>query len=372
MSTTIVTTTPLQLPFALYSESAVASAAAAALAWHDHSVPREVALTRVMRALALARRANEGRPPAGANRPQEFIALFKEPLRSWIPQAQDQVLVEDGRSTTFCADVVAEFGTSPEAELVQRKVGDARATFAKRKRGDEEYTAFRSFLAKNGHARNEDAIRALVASGVPLLELFEEIPSTCRFKNGERGEVYCPCPRCTWPMMISGSVMQCSAAQCREVGARFTLDENGVAAPLGSKAAPQWISVVERLRLRYGAWRYTLLPGLEELSIAERVRRIAGTTVLLWPQRDQYDLHIEHGGREWRVDVKDWSDAGSLAASLQRHPHSAGPVCIVVPDRSVDQLPVLRERCTDTSYRFLSARQLIAEVKKASSKKVNE
>jgi hypothetical protein len=128
------------------------------------------------------------------------------------------------------------------------------------------------------------------------------------------------------------------------------------------------LALEDRLRLRRGAWRYTLLPGLAELDLARRLEAVPGASVELWPQRDRYDLLIRLAGSEWRVDVKDWTDGGSLAESLRQRPVS-GEAWIVVPDNRKHQVGLLEERCSQSGWRFATATSLLHLIESAARSK---
>src|SRR5205823_15100575 len=116
----------------------------------------------------------------------------------WLPVSVEERLVEDERPSEYCLDSIAESGNDCEAELVQSRVGDARATFALRANGDDEYAAFRQFLIEHGICRKTDAIRAVAPSGLAPADLYEDIPPDHRFCRGD--ELCWPCPVCGWPM----------------------------------------------------------------------------------------------------------------------------------------------------------------------------
>jgi hypothetical protein len=122
---------------------ALALAAKAVTAWYGGS-DRAVAFAALRDAMARAARATAGQIPARS--PREFLALLCRPVNSWLGLSPDEPLVEHGEPTAYCLDVIAEAGNGggePKAEVVQARVGDARATFSVRPQGDSEYAAFR-------------------------------------------------------------------------------------------------------------------------------------------------------------------------------------------------------------------------------------
>jgi hypothetical protein len=83
------------------------------------------------------------------------------------------------------------------------------------------------------------------------------------------------------------------------------------------------------VRVDTAVWRYITVPGAAELRLADRLRRL-GATVVLWPSRDLYDLHIEAGNRSWKVDVKEHATVERLVEKLHARPPAADT--IVLPD----------------------------------------
>src|SRR6266581_1943351 len=113
---------------------AIAMAARAAANWYSDELDRGTALTDLLRAMAWVARATRGEPRA--RRPNEFLALLQTPLANWLPVETEESLARDDRPTEYCLDVLAESGSDPEAELFQSRVGESRATFARRPNGD--------------------------------------------------------------------------------------------------------------------------------------------------------------------------------------------------------------------------------------------
>lgn len=337
------------------SDIAAALSARAAQAW---SAGSSDALARVMLAMSHAMRATAGKLPA--RRPHEFLDLLSKPIAEWLGGATDEVLLEAGQPSSYAMDLIAEGGSEPDAELVQQLVGDARASFATRADGEGEYRRFREFLVKHGTATKSEVLRALGPAGIALAKLFEPIAGIALVRR-DTTQVFFPCPRCQWPMRCDESRVECSSRRCRDAGARFRSSEQELI-PLANVAAPAAIPGEGRLQLHRAAWRYTLQPGLVEIDLAEQLRRISGTEVSLWPQRDLYDLDIRNSGGHWRIDVKDWSSAAALASRLQKRPPPA-EVRIVVPDEHRAHLHVLSERVV--SLRFQTVRELIHEVERA-------
>ena len=66
-------------------------------------------------------------------------------------------------------------------------------------------------------------------------------------------------------------------------------------------------------RGRYGG-TFTL-PGIMETDLRDHARRL-GADVSMWPNLDEFDLHIQLGRNVWRIDAKAWASPVALAHAL--------------------------------------------------------
>ena len=341
-------------------QAALAANAHAAIRWFGPAGPGE-SLSILLEAMAVSSRATNG--GLSARHPTEFVALLARPLCEWLPTTLDESLVQNDQPTDFCRDLFAEAGDDPEAELVQAKIGDSRKRFALVESGGErEYAAFRRFLIEHGISRRAEAQDAVAMSGVKPTELYEEIPATCRVKHSN-GSVFYSCPVCGWAMLSYETELACPWPECVADGARFQLDGDAPR-PLGGRLTPTPLAPDDYVRLKRGPWRYTLIPGLVELRLADALSAMEGVSVQLWPGRDRFDLLITiDGSRRWRVDVKDWSNPDALARRL-RQDDPLEDIFVVVPDRRRWQVPVLRHRLANTKWQVTSVGELIADVRR--------
>jgi hypothetical protein len=190
---------------------AIAKAAHATIAW---TTPQRTAdsLALLMDAMSAAARLS-------VRRPTEFLGLLAQSLSEWLPDAPPEALLDHDGPTSFCFDVASEAGPTPEAELVQERIADARRVFAQRPNGESEYRAFREFLITHGYAQHVDAIRALLPSKIPLADLFQEIVSDATLTVDGTAYFY-PCPRCRWPLRRRENTLSCACAECRAAGER--------------------------------------------------------------------------------------------------------------------------------------------------------
>lgn len=345
---------------------ALAKCAVAAIRWHDRQLEGVARLGAITDAMAWAGRAAGGRLPARTV--TDFLSLMKRPSVEYLPGADALPLVDEAGASDHAQDLVAELGDALsgmelEAEVVQSHIGHARTILGRHPDGTLRYRAFRRFLIDHPYATFDVVQDGLLAADVQPGLLYEAIPPSRRHRRPS-GEVVYPCPRCRWPMPIVGDLVQCSSPACRDAGARFRCRTGD--APLlalGTLSAPEPVAVsADMAQLRRGVWRYTLLPGLVELALADRLNRLDGVSVELWPERDRYDLRIRVGTHTWVVDVKDWGSAPALARHLS-HVEPPELVHIVVPAHKKQQLGVLRERCPNRKFAFCTDRQLVEAVR---------
>jgi hypothetical protein len=347
---------PLNL--SLDKELALVKCAKAAVAWYNPQRADSKRLAVVGRAMAWAARAKGGTLPARTL--SEFLVLLNSPVTEWLGGSGGP-LVEGGAVTELALDVIAETGgADAEAEIVQARVGGTRATFAARDNGDEEYRRFRRFLIEHATATVDEAQTGVLAAGLAPPDLFEEISPSCKDSIGAM-DVFYPCRRCGWPMRCLDEIVQCTSKVCQSEGARF-LKNRGALSAVRSMAPPDAVRAAGRLRLRHPVWRYTLQPGLVELDLAARLTRIPRVEVVLWPERDRYDLDVRVGGASWAVDVKDWS----FAAKLANHFQGLDPpekLFVVLPEWRRDHIAVLKDRCRHPNLHFCTVKQFVRTVR---------
>ena len=76
----------------------------------------------------------------------------------------------------------------------------------------------------------------------------------------------------------------------------------------------------------------------------------------MWPDCDSYDVLIEAGSREWRVDAKAWASPDRLADAF-RGKSTAAPLYIVLPDHQQWACTALDEQLRAQGYRVRTAGQ---------------
>ena len=98
--------------------------------------------------------------------------------------------------------------------------------------------------------------------------------------------------------------------------------------------------------VRRGIQKFTVLPGISELNLYERLKSLSQEqhldfSIELWPHLDRWDLLVTTpDGRCWAADMKDWSSPYKLAKAYDDKPPpvpSNGEVWIVFPDYRIEE-----------------------------------
>jgi hypothetical protein len=322
--------------------------------------------------ICLAQVHYSGDPPAPL---AAVLDGLEGPLSSLLPPGlvrpgdESVRLLACGRLTEEARDLFAEANPATGASatnvdwewLAAERV--ERAVFAQMVAGDQSaYVAARRALIR--HAAETEQTYADIWNAIgwrPPSGSIVEIGADRRHRSW-----WFPCPLCAWPMESETSDRDdagfaCSFEPHRLQGARFLLDASERGEPRlrtrGRLASPDPRRVEGHRMLARAVWRYVTVPGLAELSLADR---LDGCDVEMWPDLDRVDLRVRAGGLEWELDVKDWTSAATLASHLSR---VAGPQpWLVVPDHRAAQVPLLRERLP--GRRVMTSKRFVNEVRR--------
>lgn len=340
--------------------------ARAAEQWCDASVSRETALQQLMRAGAEYYRYREGNVDGRAGRPGTLLNRFRDPTSEWIEAAESVPLLESTYSglqaTSYTQVLLDEYGPQPRLEVAQQVVESVRKSLLEksdREEAEKQYRAFRQSLIEEPVRPKIDAMPFAKEHGVSLHDLFElDIPDSCLISvKGE--EVCVPCPRCGYPLRREqkdsggGPVrLSCQSPQCADKGAAVDVWTDGrcrIGAGV-SYDAPEVMEAESLVCLRRGIWRYTVLPGLVELELRDRLEQHDDIQVTLWPDLDAYDLRVETLDASYQVDVKDWTLPRYSINRLPPRSPDQPTMHIVVPDERADHLTTLGEADQPPGY----------------------
>ncbi|MEV4511599.1 hypothetical protein AB0K00_21810 [Dactylosporangium sp. NPDC049525] len=224
---------------------------------------------------------------------------------------------------------------------------------------EDGYRRARETVIGNAAGVMHVVLDAIKAAGLPRDGLVEQIPAWAWvFHEGER--YWFGCPVCRYPMKAQlGRVTCLYPPHDKAIGGPVTVrtpkrrppnvgawNQQRVA-DLGGIGVIQAATVEGHVCLVRPAWRYSVIPGCEEIRLYKLLTAMPDVSVTLWPYTDRYDLHVEAGGRRapWRVDVKDYADPARLVTELlKKDAVRDTSVVIVVPDYRSSQVGVLNER----------------------------
>jgi hypothetical protein len=68
-----------------------------------------------------------------------------------------------------------------------------------------------------------------------------------------------------------------------------------------------------------------------EIDLRDHARRL-GASVSMWPNLDEFDLHVQLGRNTWRIDAKAWASPVALAQALLASEPPGQQLEIVIPD----------------------------------------
>jgi hypothetical protein len=233
------------------------------------------------------------------------------------------------------------------AEQVEREFNHAI-----RSGTEKDYETTRQFVIEHPTGDGRELLTLRHDSGALPAGDFGPIP----FERSFEGRWWA-CPRCRWPMRISGLRARCDIrgheadfdilAPSRPADAPTLRPRSGKRSKIPTARSCEGASCVSE-----PIWRYITVPGLAELKLRDRLEAIDGVKVDMWPGKDTCDLRVRAGGKKWDVDVKDHARAITI---IDKPPSVEW---IVVPDERRSQVRTLKERLPDkrvfTSSRFVT------------------
>jgi len=263
------------------------------------------------------------------------------PLETWLPESvrldYTGPLLTSGISTQTCNEMLLELDVHQLWEDIQSIVKEVRDLCRVISNGDVLYRRFRRFLIENPVIDPVRAAGVFIPLGRDLNDFYEAYPEHL----AHNGKLY-QCPECRWPMNPQRREVQCDSAWCREKSCLYRW-MHGRLTNVVTGQELEGEAAGKRCMLKSALWKYTLLPGLLELQLAERLSK-HGLDVTLWPDVDRSDLQIVLGGMKLDIDAKVWVSPRSLATYLE----SMGPSTmrwIVIPDYQQSHIPWLRSLC---------------------------
>lgn len=234
-----------------------------------------------------------------------------------------------------------------------------------------EYTRLREELVQ----RPVGDLRTLRRTWDSLLSQFYE-PIAQWTGRQVRGWFF-PCPLCRWPMRVldSGASVSVRCEAHFRHGVSYSCrtsirgDEPPRLRPTGKRATPvdAQPATSESFAVSRIAWRYMTLPGLLECELRDYARGLRAE-VVMWPDRDLYDLAITLGEQEWLVDAKTWASPRALGEALRVRPPAVPKLVVVIPDHQRKDLHLVGQLVDGCGYRVVTAQRLKDELAEAAGR----
>jgi hypothetical protein len=235
-------------------------------------------------------------------------------LKEWslgIASAQldpGDTLLDDQFPTSVC-EALACATSDVEADLSERRFMGAVFNACQTANAPGTYVTFRRLLIEHPvltefeliQQRNDHPELNLLTDHLKFA--YEDAPLDYMFK----GSFHC-CPNCgnLQQPTVQMNRLLCEEERCR----RKQATQPGRIIPAREHV----------LWLKRGLRRFVTLPGLAELRLEQKLRKL-NLQVDLWPNFDSYDLRVEFpDGKAWAVDVKDWANPFLLALNVKNIP----------------------------------------------------
>ena len=302
------------------------------------TIDRAAALPLLRQAAALHWRLQPEARPLTSDDMEQRLSW---PLEDWLDEAVrgpfGGPLHIAGFASPTCVDIALEVDASAGMEKVQQVMLRVRDHCRLRHDGQALYQRLRAYLIEHPIvARESDVDELLISLGLDLRMLYTEIPAHLKHAD----EIYlCPC--CGWPMNLGASPVTCGAAWCAAQGGFHSWTEDGLAHNSSARFVAGH-ACTGMLMLHPAIWKFTLIPGLLELSIARRIGEL-GLHATMWPGVDAADVQAIAGGQTINIDAKVWRSAARLATHIKTLSMAPGG-WIVIPDYMARDVRYLREQ----------------------------
>lgn len=274
-----------------------------------------------------------------------FFDLCSQPLVTWPVSFDptrhhdlDECLWSDDTPTDLCLTAAASLQIAGRGVKAMRDELDQSTMLELMKvcrNNPEAYSAVRRLVIENpvigGHQLDNFALNNL-AHHLEIRDPLEHILKNQIYRRIETDGPLRVCTGCGSHLIVHNRA-DCGRAVCIMTGGRqhppiFQSDGGPV------------------MGVRPGVQRFTVLPGLSELALYDRLNSLSheqnlGFRFELWPNLDRWDLLVTASdGRCWAADMKDWSSPYQLARAYDDKPPPIPPkgeVWIVFPDYRIEE-----------------------------------
>lgn len=334
-------------------------------------------------------------PGRGPRSPHALVECLRQPLGRIAPDCfegdplGDLVVIVDVHGRDEIGPGVFDRGCERIVELIESP-GATRTwmptwaymraeqvqgnAFARLRDGatDEQYTRGRRFVVEHSAGPADRIAEAAASLGTRRTVPYVAVPADRVHVRGVRW----PCPVCRWPMRVDGDDAGCDFEPHQ---ARYFVRPSNSRRPTLARAFPQAPRPPAALPhqpdgpgasvcVEAAVWRHTVVPGLPEVELFERVNRRPGVVeARLWPDKDRVDGEAFVPLLDWHLewDMKDSASAVALVDRLRRKPPATRN--IVVPDyRGPVQQRELQDLVPD--LRVWTATEVVAKVARVACK----
>ncbi|RON51842.1 restriction endonuclease-related protein [Pseudomonas frederiksbergensis] len=287
----------------------------------------------------------------------EMEANTGRPLEDWLEEelrGEFSGLLRAGSyPTSTLSEMSFELGIHDDQEKVQAIILQAQNRCRLLPQGNLIYEGFRRYIIGHAIEVAGAASDILIPLSLALSDLFDPIPAHL-IRNG----LIYPCPVCQWPMKVNSTNVCCDSSWCTERAGKYTMRGRKLIRTANAEPV-EGHRAGSSVMLKPAIWKFTLVPGLLELSLYRRLNDL-GLTVELWPEFDKADVRVTIGEHTLDLDAKVWHSPNRLLTHLKSLP-AAYPHWIVIPDyqrKSVNYLDIE----TPSHIRVFTESQCIKEI----------
>ncbi|EJM56181.1 restriction endonuclease-related protein [Pseudomonas sp. GM48] len=268
-------------------------------------------------------------------------ASLQVPVEEWLPdtirgELTGALLVSSVVPSRICREMHLEYEAREQMDRTQALILRIRDFCKVLPDGQTLYRTFRRFLIQSPTTQRRPARLIFQPLDVSLDDMYRA-PK----RHELLGTYLYLCPCCGWAMNVTQPEVACTSQWCEQAGSLFDRQHDQVVRR-SNGAVLAGVAAEDILVLQDTFWKFTLLPGLLELQLAEGLQNL-GFTPVLWPDFDESDVRIELDGEYLDLDAKVWRYPDVLASHLSALPRSKLR-WIVIPDYQATSLPFLREK----------------------------
>lgn len=259
----------------------------------------------------------------------DLLVFLKQPFRDWnisiieeFFPLEEFFLEDDLSLSEIVVEFLNEYQSPDENDLLPVK---DFLIYCRENKLDSLYSDTRMFLSKREHAvMKQEELQALFFT-VFKENVVKELVHKCYEPINHPIDHYRICPHCGWTLEKKKGEWVCNShSVCSKLS-----DFNSI------KKFDSSFQKSVIMRLKPAIQRFVLIPGFQELRIAEKLKKY---NPMMYPNIDEYDLRIEVNGSDIDIDIKDIKNPAFLAKLFnqmdkkQLHKYLKDNCYIVIPD----------------------------------------